>query len=73
MKLILEATKKEKHILYIIVCTIFIALNMVGGIIIGVEVFKDHQSLLYNLTLFYTVASTMFYWYVMFTRNTTIK
>jgi hypothetical protein len=69
MKLNIETTKKEKHFLYTLLCFVFLTLNIVGGIMIGVEIFKDTNSFGYNATLVYTALSSFFYYYVMFQRN----
>jgi len=71
MKLKIDITKKEKHFLYTLLCFVFLVLNIVGGIMIGVEIFKDINSFGYNITLVYTVLSCFFYYYVMFKRNKT--
>lgn len=69
MKLKIETTKKEKHFLYTLLCFVFLIANVVGGIMIAVEIFKDTNSFGYNVTLVYTALNCFFYYYVMFQRN----
>ncbi len=69
MKLKIEITKKEKQFLYTLLCFVFLVVNIVGGLMIGVEIFKDPNSFGYNITLVYTALSCFFYYYVMFKRN----
>lgn len=68
MKIIIEITKKEKRISYIILCSVLLLGNVICGIIIGVDVTELH-SFNYHAILAWTAISTILYYWIMFKRK----